>query len=71
MAGSSIHSDCSPHTDTHLALEDGLRPRVNMPANETLLQRFSALVPGQPDRSFKIKEEEPTVSYFLFFLGKF
>nr|KAF6360970.1 zinc finger protein 157 [Myotis myotis] len=24
-----------------------------MPANETLLQRFSALVPGQPDRSFK------------------
>lgn len=74
VAGSSIHSDCSPHTDTPPALRGGLRPRVNMPTNGKSPQSFSALVPGQPDRSFKVRRRNlffPTFSFFHFFVDKF
>ncbi|XP_063490553.1 zinc finger protein 157-like isoform X2 [Symphalangus syndactylus] len=34
-------------------MEGGLKPRVNMPANGTSPQRFPALIPGEPGRSFE------------------
>lgn len=65
-----MYSDCSPHTDTPSALEGGLRPRANMPIEGKSPQRFSALVPGQPGTSFKVRRKIllfPIVSFFYFF----
>lgn len=41
------------HTDISPALEGGLRPRMNMPANGKSPQRFPAQIPGEPGRPFE------------------
>lgn len=52
------------------ALEEGLRPRMNMPANGRSPQSFPAQTPGEPGRQSEVRRRSLLYS-ICFFLSLF